>query len=65
MNKKNAFIAVLLPSLGMAIKVIFRGIYAKLAARVSFHAKLLIQRVYGVIMFLVSKPFINFVNGTG
>ena len=47
----------------MAIKVMFIGIYVNHAARVSFFAKLLIQRYYGEMMFLASKPFFNLANG--
>jgi len=38
-------------------------IYVNHAARVSFFAKLLIQRHYGVIMFLANKPFFSLANG--
>ena len=63
MSKKNAFIADHRPLLRMDIKVKFRGFYANHAERVSFFAKLLIQKFYGGIMYLASKPHLNLANG--
>ena len=53
------FIAYLLKLLKMAISITFRGIYANRVARVSLFVKLLIQRLYGVIMYLANRLFFN------
>jgi hypothetical protein len=46
----------------MVIKATFRDIYVNLAVGVSLFVKSLIQRLYGVIMYLVNKPFFNSVS---